>query len=128
MPNGHIYLVLDYREEGGISSPPKAELSRWSILTRSGNGLLGWQMVPAALQSGKRDTSEESGVLKEAAELEERRIPERRQEGRQTRQPRPLGRIGNLWSPDLGSTNPFSVQSGCSQPSPRKTGQLIPGP
>lgn len=106
MPSGHSYLVLDNREEGGISSPSKAELSRWSILTRSGNCLLGSQMALAALQSGKGDASEESGILKEAAELEGRRSPERRQEGHQTRQPRPLGRIGNLWSPDLGVNQP----------------------
>lgn len=106
MPSGHSHLVLDNREEGGISLPSKAELSRWSILTRSGNCLLGSQMAPAALQSGKGDASEESGVLKEAAELEGRRSPERQQEGHQTRQPRPLGRTGNLWSPDLGVNQP----------------------
>lgn len=128
MPSGHSYLVLDNREEGGISSPSKAELSRWSILTRSGNCLLGSQMALAALQSGKGDASEESGVLKEAAELEGRRSPERRQEGHQTRQPRPLGRIGNLWSPDLGVSQPVLCTIRLFTALPREDRSVDPRP
>lgn len=106
---------------------PKQNFLRWSILTWSGNYLLGLQMVAAALESVKKDKREESGLLKEVAVLEKRRIPERHQAGHQTRQPRLLGRIGNPWSPDPGINHPFSVQSGSSQSFPRKTGQLIPG-
>ena len=84
-------------------------------------------MVAAALESVKKDKREESGLLKEVAVLEKRRIPERPQAGHQTRQPRLLGRIGNPWSPDPGINHRFSVQSGSSQSFPRKTGQLIPG-
>ena len=76
MPNGHIYLVLDNRKKEGFPRLPKLNFQGGASL--HGLETACWDRRWCRLLcSQEKETSEESGVLEEAAELEERRIPER---------------------------------------------------